>query len=227
MFLRSTSRDKTKHATSKSKNPTPAAKSAKKSGKKKSSASVNTEDSSVKPTVDELAAEILESLITPSSADVETPKSRENWNVESSKSFDSHEHFYEISLRDAKMRELNLNSDSVDTLSAADRILAVKNSLKKIAIIDPYSLNTNSKEIEEKGKDDDDDDEDMTAEEIKLMESIPFAYRTYDELVHLNVTKNYAGLMQKKLEAYLTDEDFQIVFRKDRVINRSVCFILI
>mmetsp|Transcript_12092 Transcript_12092/g.16601 ORF Transcript_12092/g.16601 Transcript_12092/m.16601 type:complete len:288 (+) Transcript_12092:17-880(+) len=206
---RSTSRDKTKHTNSKSKNPTPAGKTTKKSGKKKASASVDVEETPAKPIMEELPAEKVESL----AADVEISKSRDHLIFDSQL---SHEHFYEISLRDAKMRELNLSSDSADTLSAADRILAVKNSLKKTAIVDPYSLNAPSKEMEEKGKDDDDEDEDMTAEEIKLMESIPFSYRTYDELVHLNMTKSYAGLMQKKLEAYLTDEDFQIVFRKDR-----------
>ena len=128
----------------------------------------------------------------------------------------SNEHFCDINLRDVRMRELSISQDS-ESQSAADRILAVKNSLKKIAIIDPYDTSTTHKEVEEHDAHEEDEQETITAAELALMESLPFSYRTYDELVRLNREKSYAGLLQRKLEAYLTDEDFQIVFRKNRV----------
>ena len=135
--------------------------------------------------------------------------------IESSLS-QSNEHFFDINLRDVRMRELSLSQDT-ELESAADRILAVKNSLKKIAIVDPYDVTAAQKEAEEQDANEDDEQEAITAAEIALMESLPFSYRTYDELVRLNREKNYAGLLQRKLEAYLTDEDFQVVFRKNRV----------
>eukprot|EP01036_Dinobryon_divergens_P032252 gene32252-41802_t len=127
----------------------------------------------------------------------------------------SNESFLDINLRDVRMRELSLSQDT-DLQSAADRILAVKNSLKKIASVDPYDATAAQKELEEQDANDDDEQEAITAAEIALMESLPFSYRSYDELVRLNREKSYAGLLQRKLEAYLTDEDFEIVFRKNR-----------
>lgn len=143
-------------------------------------------------------------------------KQKENRMAIDSSLSQSNEHFCDINLRDVRMRELNLSQDS-ESQSAADRILAVKNSLKKIAIIDPYDTSATHKEAEEHDAHEDDEQEAITAAELALMESLPFSYRTYDELVRLNREKNYAGLLQRKLEAYLTDEDFQIVFRKGRV----------
>lgn len=167
--------------------------------------------------IDQSSTVLLDSEV--SKADASTAVNR-SMDLHSSSS-SSAEHFYDVNLKDYKMRELNGSSDSAEKESAADRILAVKKSLKKIAIFDPYGSLGQSKEIEQRYKEDHEEEEEdgqmMTAEDIQLMDSTPFAYRTYEELVELNKAKSYTGLVQKKLEAYLTDEDFQIVFRKDRV----------
>lgn len=225
---RSTSRDKVKRSKAKMPEGSSGKQSAKKSGStKKKSEKVQIEISQTSSFLVEDETENFDASIKlleseANSFDEETVNHKAI-NSQITTTSPSSEHFYDINLKDVRMRELNLSSDSNDKISAAEKILAVKNSLKKTAIVDPYDLSSNSKELEAQFQEEHEDEEHetMTAAEIALMESIPFSYRSYDELVRLNKEKNYAGLMQRKLEAYLTDEDFEVVFRKNRVFNNS------
>ena len=214
IFYRSTARDSSKRSSNSTSKKKRSGSSKKKAGKEDKSKSK--EAGTIKDLSDDDDNATAEGELVLSTDRDNQLKQKGNYVAIDSSFSQSNESFLDINLRDVRMRELSLSQDT-DLQSAADRILAVKNSLKKIASVDPYDATAAQKELEEQDANDDDEQEAITAAEIALMESLPFSYRSYDELVRLNREKSYAGLLQRKLEAYLTDEDFEIVFRKNRV----------